>query len=420
MEKAYLIKKEGGRLIINKRQLKIRLIFIFVILIATYLIGELMVRAVAPQELYNEHAVNHPNYKKEVEYDNDLGWSLVKNYNAYPYTKQGRREIVTITHNSKGFRMNHEVDESKDVIVITGDSLAYGFWVDDKKVVSAKLNEMLGTKYEVINLAVGGYGTDQGFLRFIRDGLEYKPKVVIHTLFNNDFSNIVANYQYNVFKPLFKIAENGTLILTNVPVPVSPDMERSYPKVKEHAYKGFKRFMYGNSHLYTLYKNKMPNLIGAIKGIFKKPEKIDYFTDYKDGELWVIEKEYTDITNYAVYLNSLILKSYDELAKRNNITFILAVIGDRISVDPEMQKATVARYYNIDENFFDYEKIYNILDKFSKDNGIKIVNLYPVFKKEFNENKKDMYLEGDHHLNDYGHELFAKEVYNLMVKEGLV
>jgi hypothetical protein len=30
-----------------------------------------------------------------------------------------------------------------------------------------------------------------------------------------------------------------------------------------------------------------------------------------------------------------------------------------------------------------------------------------------------MYLEGDHHLNDYGHELFAKEVHNLMVKEGI-
>ncbi len=418
MQATKLITIENKKLKINKKQLKIRLIVVLVVFIIAFSIGEAAVRIFDPQQLYNKHNPAHPDYPKEVEYDNDLGWSLVKNYKVEPYTYQGRHPIITITHNSKGYRMDHEVNPNKKTMVLTGDSLVYGFWVDDKKVVSAKLNEMLGDDWEVINLGVGGYGTDQAFLRFIRDGLKHKPKVVVHTLFTNDFSNIVSKYQYNVYKPLFTI-ENNQLVLTNVPVPLSPDMEISYPKKKEHAFKGVQRFMHSWSHLYVLYKKKISTIKSSVKSIYIKPHKKDYFTAYKDGELWSIEKEYSDIMNYAFYLNALILKAYKQTAEENNVTFVLAVIGDRISIDPEMQKATIDNYYNIDENFFDYEKPYRLLEDFAKSENIKIINLYPVFKREFIDNKKDLYLEGDHHLNDYGHELFAKEIYNLLVKEGI-
>ena len=417
MEKA--ISFEGSKININKRQLKIRLIAILIIIIVSYAFGEILVRLFAPQQLYNEHVSSYPTYPKEVEYDKDLGWATVKNYKVQPYTKQGRNPIITITHNSQGYRMDHEVDKNKKIIVMTGDSLVYGFWVDDKKIVSAKLNEMLGNEYDVINLGVGGYGTDQGFLRFIRDGAQYKPKAVVHVLFTNDFSNIVSQYQYNVFKPLFTVNENG-LTLTNVPVPISKDMELSYPKKKEHAFKGFERFMRSWSNLYVLYQNKISIAKTQIKSIFKKPEKQDYFAAYKDGELWSIEKDYSDMMKYSFYLNSLILKAYNEFAKKNNAAFILVVIGDRISVDPEMQKATVENYYNIDNDFFDYGKPYRLLEEFAKSENITIVNLYPVFKKEFQQNKRSMYLEEDHHLNDYGHELFAKELYNKLVEAGVI
>lgn len=418
---AKLIRIVDKKIKISKRQLKIRLMAALIIFLVACSLGEIAVRIFDPQQLYNKHNPVHPAYPKEVEYDKDLGWSTVKNYKAQPYTPQGRNSIITITHNSKGYRMDHDVDESKNIVVITGDSLAYGFWVDDKKVVSAQLNELLGDKWEVINLGAGGYGTDQAFLRFIRDGLQYKPKVVVHTLFNNDFSNILSNYQYNVYKPLF-ILEDNRLKLTNVPVPLSPNYEQSYPKERKHAYRGFERFMRSWSHLYVLYKDKSSQIRSAIKSRLNPPkpqEKEDYFAAYKDGELWAIEREYPDVMNYAFALNSLMLREYNKLAIENNITFILAVVGDRISVDPEMQKATVEKYYNINDSFFDYEKPYRLLEEFAKSENIKIVSLYPVFKEEF-ENSKSVYLEGDHHLNDYGHKIFAKELYKAFVEAGLV
>jgi|TARA_Y100000031_G_C8234341_1_gene392497 hypothetical protein len=418
-EKKRAISLKGGKLKINKRQLKIRLLAIIVIFLFVYVVGEITVRIFDPQPLYNKHDPAYPTYPKEVGYDQDLGWVTVKDYKVEPHTYQGRNPVITITHNSRGYRMDHEVDESKSKVVMTGDSLTYGFWVDDKKIVSSRLNEKLGNEWEVINLGAGGYGTDQAFLRFIRDGLQHKPKVVVHTLFNNDFSNIVSTYQYNVYKPRFTFTEEGILQLTNVPVPISQDMELSYPKEKEHIHKGFKRFMRSWSHFYILYKNKVAQIKGAIREKLNPPEKQDYTKAYKDGVFWAIEREYSDVMNYAFNLNALILREYDKLAKEKNITFVFVVMGDRISVDPEMQRVTEDKYFNVDEDFFDYERSYNLLEQFAKENNILIINLLPLFKEEFSKGN-DMYLDGDNHLNDYGHELFAREIHNLMIREGLI
>ena len=156
-----------------------------------------------------------------------------------------------------------------------------------------------------------------------------------------------------------------------------------------------------------------------IREKLKPPEKQDYNKAYKDGVFWAIEREYSDVMNYAFNLNALILREYDKLAKEKNITFVFVVMGDRISVDPEMQRVTEDKYFNVDEDFFDYERSYNLLEQFAKENNILIINLLPLFKEEFSKGN-DMYLDGDNHLNDYGHELFAREIHNLMIREGLI
>jgi len=415
--KAFLVEKDEIQ--IDTHQLKLIFIAILVILIITYSVGEIVVRIFEPQELYSKQDSIVSTHPKEVEYDRDLGWSTVKNYKEQRYDSKGPSPDITISHNSQGFRMDHEIDESKNILIMTGDSLTYGFSVDDKKIVSAKLNELLGEDWEVINLAVGGYGTDQSMLRFMRDGIKYKPKVVVHTLFNNDFSNILASYQYDVFKPVFIIKENEVLELTNVPVPLSKNYELSYPKERKGKYGGLQGFMGSWSHLYLFYKSRGGSIKSIMKNFFNLFSKEEYISSYKDGEFWAIEKDYSHQMNFAFYLNSIILKKYDKLARQNDSDFIFVVIGDKISVDTKMQKATIEKYKDIDDGFFDYEKPYRLLEEFTDSEDIKMVNLFPLFKQEFQEGRS-VYLEGDHHLNDYGHELFAKEIYTLLVEDGLI
>ena len=113
------------------------------------------------------------------------------------------------------------------------------------------------------------------------------------------------------------------------------------------------------------------------------------------------------------------MNEYNSYVKKHNATFILVLVPSRIAVDEDMQKATVNSYYNVNGSFFDYDKPYRLLEEFARLENITVINLYPLFKKEFQQNR-NMYLNGDNHLNDYGHELLAVEVFNMLLENGIV
>jgi hypothetical protein len=70
------------------------------------------------------------------------------------------------------------------------------------------LESRLGTKVDVINAGVIGFGPDQSLLRFIKDADVYRPNVVIfHVFADNDFGDLLRNR-------LFELAPDGTLVET--------------------------------------------------------------------------------------------------------------------------------------------------------------------------------------------------------------
>ena len=62
--------------------------------------------------------------------------------------------------------------------MVIGDSFAFGWGVSDSQTYSARLEAALPA-LEVINLGVGGYGTDQMLLMLREEGLRYAPDLVI-------------------------------------------------------------------------------------------------------------------------------------------------------------------------------------------------------------------------------------------------
>lgn len=390
---------------IEKNGLVLIIAFILITLI-TYGIGEIIVYILAPQILYNEYNPDYPTYRQAEEYDSYLGWTPKKNYSVKTYALQGRHPLITITHNSRGFRMNHEVNTSKETIILTGDSFTYGIWADDKKIMSTLLNNFLGEEYEVINLGVEGYGIDQSLLRYLLQGSIYNPHVTIHIFFPNDFSNIASNIEYGKPKPFFVVnPKNNELFLHKI----SPEAD-TFMKLKkttrEHKYNLFERYVREHSHFYTLYKNNLPHLISFLHS----PRKVPYVTPSNEGEMWSIEQNYSQIMNDSLYVNNLLILEYSKRVKKMNGEFILVILPSKLAIDKKAQKAKVVEYSNLTPDFFDWDKPYRILEAFAQQNNISVINLYPVFKKEFQENNKDMYAE-DGHLNDHGHELVAQEIY---------
>jgi hypothetical protein len=93
---------------------------------------------------------------------------------------------ITVTRDAHGYR-NVQHAAQADVVLI-GDSYVEGRYVSDDQTVSSFLQARLGRT--VANLAVAGYGTAQELIVLEKDGLRFKPRIVLWFFFEgNDLYN---------------------------------------------------------------------------------------------------------------------------------------------------------------------------------------------------------------------------------------
>ncbi len=202
------------------RGLTVNLLLIFgsLILVIGALEGILRVGA-----FFNSPAVGHhdPPAKGHhtlcCEYDPQLGWRHVPNRTI----KHVQREYtVTESFNSRGVRgPEYALDKPPGVyrIVVIGDSFAEGFSVEFEEVfteiLKQRLNDQLNQRFEVINLGVAGYSTDQELLLFQTEGKRYSPDLTILILYDNDVWFTGQAY-YSMMgrgnKPLFPLTRENS------------------------------------------------------------------------------------------------------------------------------------------------------------------------------------------------------------------
>ena len=98
-------------------------------------------------------------------------------------------------------------------VLMLGDSIAFGYGVADEQTF-ATLLEARG--YEVVDLAVPGYGTDQALLRLEREGMAYSPDVVLlHFCLHDDFVDNASRTYFDDGlhpKPYFTIDQGGLVL----------------------------------------------------------------------------------------------------------------------------------------------------------------------------------------------------------------
>lgn len=128
-------------------------------------------------------------------FDPVLGWSIRPNAVA-------EKEGITYSSNSIGIRSLREYDLTKPEnvtrIAAFGPSFTFADEAPDH-LTWAALMEQARPDLEVMNWGVGGYGTDQAFLRYQTQGIAYKPDIVlIGYEDNNRYRNV------NTFRPFYK------------------------------------------------------------------------------------------------------------------------------------------------------------------------------------------------------------------------
>ena len=154
-----------------------------------------------------------------VTQDPDLGWT-------------SREEV-----NSAGMRDDREYGRvpAPGVVRVSafGDSFTYGA---DVKISETWIKQLasLEPSMEVLNYGMAAYGLDQGYLRYLRVGLEYSPNIVLIGYMSENFARDVnvfrpfysQSYSHTIFtKPRFKLVDD-TLVLIRNPLATVADYKR--------------------------------------------------------------------------------------------------------------------------------------------------------------------------------------------------
>ena len=155
--------------------------------------------------------------RTHTRYDPLLGWVNVENVTIENLYGEG----LDLRTNSQGFRANQDYDVSpppgKLRIICSGDSFTLGYGVDNDHTWCQLLGG-LDTRLETVNLGQGGYGIDQVYLWYKRDGSRLEHDVHLFTFITADFWRMRYRTFHGYAKPLLDVRD-GKLVVENVPVP---------------------------------------------------------------------------------------------------------------------------------------------------------------------------------------------------------
>lgn len=171
----------------------------------------------------------HPAPMVETEffvYDAELGWTVGKSRTTpdgkYSSSEEGLRT------QSPGIRLRDATPEKR--VALIGDSNAFSFEVQYKESWAYYLQELVGSKTQVLNFGVDGYGIDQMYLRYRRDVRPWHPDVVLVGFVEHDLWRTMVVYPFlslgwpgYLVKPRF---DDGLPVpeLINMPLPTPKEI----------------------------------------------------------------------------------------------------------------------------------------------------------------------------------------------------
>jgi hypothetical protein len=163
------------------------------------------------------HALRRPAEGLHTEYDSLLGW--VNKPNVYIPDLYGPK--IYLRTNAQRFRSNYavapHVPSGRVRAICSGDSFTLGYGVDNDHPWCERLTGQ-DRRLETVNMGQGGYGIDQAYLWYKRDGATLEHDVHLFAFITDDFLRMQTRTFYGYGKPVLAI-RNQALATENIPVP---------------------------------------------------------------------------------------------------------------------------------------------------------------------------------------------------------
>jgi hypothetical protein len=196
-----------------------RLLFIGVMIFGVPLVSFILLEGgsslfLLGKDIFNAARIEHK--LPITEYDTLLGWANRPGLYLPDHFGPGKHVRI----NAHGFRGPDLVMPESPFrvrVVCSGDSFTYGDKVGDDDTWCARLASQ-SPALEVVNMGQRGYGMDQSYLWFRRDGIPLRPDVHLFTFIWDDFTRMQVKRFWGASKPVLRLV-GDELQVDNVPVP---------------------------------------------------------------------------------------------------------------------------------------------------------------------------------------------------------
>jgi hypothetical protein len=164
--------------------------------------------------------------QRHAQYDSELGWVSTPGFSVPDMYGPGAGLHI----DARGFRTRGKGDShgalSGPLAVCSGDSFTFGPGVADDRTWCALL-ESLAPGLTTVNMGQNGYGVDQVYLWYKRDGAKLAHDVHLFAYITDDFRRMQLSTLFGFAKPGLEI-RNDSLVTTNTPVPRYDAYTRRY------------------------------------------------------------------------------------------------------------------------------------------------------------------------------------------------
>jgi hypothetical protein len=317
--------------------------------------------------------------------DPDLGWTLKPDV-AWPVGSAPWENGLTT--NAAGFRdAPHAEAKAPGAyrIAVLGDSFVFGSGVAQDAILTRRLAAHLGPGFEIVNLGVPGYGTDQELLTLRRWGKKLSPDLVLVGFFWNDLMENVSDRIYGLPKPRFTV-EGGRLV--------------PHPPAGFSAPSTFARLdasLASRSHLWSLLRNGLSSA-GRIVG--DAPEERPVSIDFS------LKSPPASREAELALAFALLGAVHDEAASLGAPLGVFSV-PPRFLVESAVG-ARLLKVYGLPEDAFEEDGFRRVREA-CEARGIPFVDLLPGFRREAAEGAR-LFLPTGIHWNAAGHDAAARQL----------
>lgn len=321
------------------------------------------------------YSVYYAKGKKDYVYtiDDELGYLLGRN-----------KKTTLYTSNSMGMRGSREYklisDKDTFRIITVGDSYVFCDFEKDEDTWTYRLENSV-ENLEVLNFGVSGYGVNQAYLRYLKDGLRFSPHIVLTNRVWMGFDRDATDYLKFIDKDLRNAEFYRVKLWTEDGI------------LKHQALSVFDLFdpQWRNENIYDkldFYKTNwlLPRKLLSFSNI-SLLLKVHYIK-YKISKMPL--RPEPDLLE----INLKLLESFSQIAKQNNSILVFVQYGPLEEKFPEKIR-----------EFFENNKDHVLY--------FEIGNSFSEYLSRYNVTREDI-MNHSRHYNAIGNEIYAKVILDIL------